>query len=220
MKPKFLHGIAATALLISMIGSALAAPISFPFRFADPQSAAQAVGSITFESTLLANPGVLDVNLPDPSVLALSVTVSGSAAGNGTFGMADFSGVVFDTNGGTLDFGSQLVGQPTSGGSWGTPDGGSGDFNLFSGGISSQARYSAPSEAPAGLSSPPNGVFYFTLGANGGDGEAMVLTSMGGNGVPATPAASLPVGRGALLAIAGLLAFSGLAALRRRSRRI
>lgn len=208
----------AMLLLVSLAGQAGAAPITFPFVFDDPASTAQAVGSITFEDTLLANPGVNDFSLPDPAVLALTVTVSGSAAGNGTFGIADFTGVVFDTNGGTLNFASQLVGQPTSGGSWGTPDGNSGDFNLFSAGPPKGAeRYANRPHAPAGTNIPPDGVFFFTLGANGGLDEPMELTAMGVTGGPITPPATLPIGPGAWLALVGLIALGGLVVLRRRT---
>jgi hypothetical protein len=215
MRYKFAKS-SALLLLASLASQVSAAPITFPFRFADPASSAQAVGSITFEDTLLANPGSSSIFLPDPAVLALSVTVSGSAAGDGTFGIADFTEVVFDTNGGTLNFNAQLVGQPTAGGSWGTPDGNSGDFNLFSGGVGEGAeRYADQPNAPAGANAPPNGVFYFTLGANGGADEPMVLTAMGGG--PISPPATLPIGPGAWLALAGLLALGGLVVLRRRS---
>jgi hypothetical protein len=216
MKKSLILASAAT-LLVSLASSAFAAPITFPFRFADPTGPAQAVGSITFESTLLVNPGANDFFLPDPAVLALDVTVSGSIAGNGSFGITDFNEVVFDTAGGTLDFGSQLVGQPTSGGPWGTPDGSSGDFNLFvSGGTRAAGeRYPSASVVPNGVAAPPNGNFFFTLGANGGAGENMVLTAMGAP----VPPPMLPIGRNALLLMAGLLGLGGVLVLRRRKLR-
>lgn len=157
-----------------------AAPITFAFTFDDPASAAQAVGTITLESSLVANPGQNSFSLPNPAVLALNVTVSGAAAGNGQFGIVDFTGVVFETNGGTLNFSQPLIGQATSGSPWGTtPSGGeAGDFNLFAGGFTRTAdnRYSTQ---PNGSVAAPNGVDYFTLGANGGNGEAMLLTAFG-----------------------------------------
>lgn len=218
MRP-FLRGSLAALLFAGSLGVANAAPITFQFTFDDPASTAQAVGSITFESTLLANPGTNDFFLPDPAVLALNVTVSGSANGNGTFTLADFNEVVFDTNGGTLNFGSQLVGQATSGSPWGTTDSNGGDFNLFSGSpVAYPARYNQPATAPTGVNVAPSGVWYFTLGANGGADEPMELVGMSaGGGV--TPAAALPIGRGAWLALAGLLALVGLVAFRRRTLR-
>ena len=205
----------ATLFLVGTLGVANAAPITFQFTYDDPASTAQAVGSITFESTLLQNPGTNDFSLPNPAVLALNVTVSGAALGNGTFAITDFTGVVFDTFGGTLDLGSQLVGQPTAGGPWGTPDGNSGDFNLFSGMPTGPSNYNQPRNAPNGASAPPDGVNYFTLGANGGAGEPMELVGMSAVGVAAP--ATLPIGRNAWIVLTGLLGLVALLAFRRRS---
>ena len=215
----------ATLLFVSMASPLMAAPVTFNFTFDDPDSTAQAVGSITFEDTLLQNPGVNDFDLPDPAVLALNVTVSGSTNGNGLFGLADFTGVVFDTGGGTLDLDSQLVGQATTGNPWGTPDGSSGDFNLFSGGGKVRPdgqRYGTSTAGPSGTGAPPDGVIFFTLGADGGAGEPMELIGMGpvGGGEPAAPAATLPIGPGAWLTLAGLIALGGLFGLRRRAHRV
>jgi hypothetical protein len=146
--------------------SAFAAPITFTFRFVDGGSGATATGFIVFERTLLANPGNNTFILPDPAVLNLSVTVTGASAGNGTFGIGDFNQVYFDTNGGTLDFSQPLIGQPTAGVPWGTAyDGSGGDFNIFG------------TAAPA-----PLGVNWFTLAANNGAAETMILTSMASGG--------------------------------------
>lgn len=148
-------------LLAAAATSAFAAPLTFNFKFLDPVSGATATGFITFESTLLVNPGNNVFALPDPAVLELQATVSGAAAGNGTFGIGSFNQVIFDTTATGLDLRRQLVGQPTSGAAWGTPDGTSGDFNLFA-------------AAPG-----PNGMWYFTLQSNGGAGaEPMVLSTM------------------------------------------
>ena len=210
-------------MLATMASSAMAAPVTFNFTFDDPASTAQAVGSITFEDTLLQNPGDNDFDLPNPAVLALDVTVSGSANGDGVFGIDDFAGVVFETNGGTLDFGIELVGQPTDTLPWGTltENGDGGDFNLFVGGKQGVQRYTTPA-GPAGSNFPPDGVNYFTLGANGGADEPMELIGMGpvGGGGPAAPAATLPIGPGAWLALAVLIALGGLLGLRRRAHRV
>lgn len=210
------------SVLLSLCASAMAAPVTFNFRFADPNSTAQAVGSITFEDTLLSNPGDNFIDLPDPAVLALNVTVSGSANGDGTFGLEDFAAVVFETNGGTLDFGTELVGQPTDGDPWGTPsDGNGGDFNLFiSGGTQIVgARYDSPIAGPSGTNLPPNGVYYFTLGANGGNDEDMVLTAATPAGGPAPAPATLPFTPLTWLVLGGVLALAAGFGLRQRSRK-
>lgn len=155
-------------------------------------------GSITFESTLLANPGFNSFSLPNPAVLALNVTVSGASAGNGTYGLADFSSIVFNTNGGTLDFSKQLVGQPTSGAPWGTAyNGTAGDFNLFGKGLPDLA---------------PNGQNFFTLCADAGQSGCASLTSA----INAATLSSTPALNHQLLAtLAGLLALAGFIGLRR-----
>ena len=210
----------AALLSVGTLGIAHAAPITLQFTFDDPASTAQAVGSITFESALLQNPGTQFFDLPDPAVLALNVTVSGAASGNGTFALTDFTGVVFDTNGGTLDFGRQLVGQPTAGSPWATLDGNSGDFNLFSGSPKrGESGYGESSTAPDGSNSTPDGVDPFTLGANRGSGEPMVLVGMSIVGGGTAPAA-LPFGRNAWIVLSGLLGLVAVFAVRRRSLRL
>jgi hypothetical protein len=176
---------------------ALAAPITFNFTFTG--GAAKAVGSITFESTLISNPGTNDIPLPNPAVLALNVTVSGASAGNGTFGIGSFSEVRFETGGATLNFSQQLVGQATPGGAWGTPTSCCGDFNLFATG------------PPA-----PNGEFFFTLVANNGDAEPMTLSSMTqGSGLVRAPVPALDDAM--LLLLALLVAGLGVAIVRRQA---
>ncbi|MBS0570355.1 MAG: hypothetical protein JSS28_07095 [Proteobacteria bacterium] len=215
-----LHCIGALCATCLFAGALQAAPVTFNFTFSganvnppdrpasakypNPPKANKATGnsavitgSITFEDSLLQNPGLNDFNLPNPAVLALTATVSGASSGNGTFGMSDFSEVVFDTNGGTLNFNQQLVGQPTSGSPWGSPDGNGGDFNLFG---------NSPSA--------PNGEFYFTLCTNGGNGDCTNLISAV-NAIAAGTSATPALGRWALLALAGLLGLAGFTGLRR-----
>ena len=104
--------------------------------------------------------------------------------------MADFTGVVFDTGGGTLDLSRQLTGQPTAGAPWGTTqDGTSGDLNFF------------------GVAPAPNGVFFFTLGANGGAANAMILAAL------ASPVPTLS--QWMIVALALLLAGFGIARVSR-----
>ena len=142
------------ALLAATATTALAVPVRFNFTFAS--GAATATGYITLESTLV-NPGAGGYVLPNPAVLDLQVTVAGAAAGNGTFGIGSFTNIIFDTAGSVLNFTQELVGQTAGAGLWGTT---AGDFNLFG-------------AAPA-----PNGVIFYTLGANGGAADAMVLVNM------------------------------------------
>ncbi len=158
-------------LFLGVIGIVGAAPITFDFTFSGQSqgNSAIATGFITVtDVTLIPNPslGDMQVNLPNPDISALSVTVSGATSGNGTFGLADFDYIYWDTNGVALDFNQELVGQPTLNDPWGTSSGLGGDFNLFA---------IAP---PA-----PRGVEHFALGANNGGGDEMLLTSMRARGV-------------------------------------
>ncbi|MBU6199576.1 MAG: IPTL-CTERM sorting domain-containing protein, partial [Xanthomonadaceae bacterium] len=108
-------------------------------------------------------------------------------------------GIVFNTNGGTLDFSKQLVGQPTSGAPWGTTyNGTSGDFNLFGKGL--------PDLAPIGQN-------YFTLCADAGQSGCASLTSAINAATLAAPTPALSPWM--LAALAGLLALAGFIGLRR-----
>ncbi len=176
-----------TALLIFTALNLFAAPIRFDFTFLNAQSGATAIGYIVFEDTLLPNPGDTDFILPNPAVLDLQVTVSGASSGNGSFTLADFVSVRWDTNGGVLDFAQELIGQPTSQDLWGTIppvdgiEGTGGDFNIFSVLTESYGSGTVVDGAAA-----PNGVWFFTLGAGGGSADPMQLISMRGMGqVPA-----------------------------------
>jgi len=166
-------------------------PAQFNFVFEDPNSSATATGFIVFDLNLLPNPGSAGgVALPDPLVLDLQVTVTGSAEGDGVFTLGDFTGVVWDTGGLALDLspGTQVLGQPTSGGTWG-PDGcmptgpqglggGCGDFNLFTQPFGPAVQGEDPyAERGGPVGAGPQGVAPFRLAANGGSGEAMELTS-------------------------------------------
>jgi hypothetical protein len=151
---------------------AFAEPITFDFRFDQAGGGASAVGRITFERSLLPNPGVAGFILPDPAVLALSVTVSGASSGNGTFSMESFEKVVWDTYGATLDLSRELVGQPTPEDPWGTDSCHGGDFNLV--------RISG--------SDAPTGVYCFALcSGEGASSDCMVLTSMVARSVQPVP---------------------------------
>ena len=175
------------ALVLGVAASiAVANPVQFNFTFQESGGPASATGYIVLETGLIANPGASNYEVPSAAVLDLSVTVAGASSGNGTFGLDDFCDVVFDTQGGTLDLTRELVGQPTAGDPWATtvpmrrPSGGSGtsgDFNLIScgGGERGSDRYPATRGMGSGA---PDGVWWFTLGADGGSANEMRLVSM------------------------------------------
>lgn len=182
-------GLASLFLLVVMLVSTDAnaqTPARFDFVFEDPGSNATATGFVVFDLDLLPNPGqIFPIEITDPMLLDLEVTVAGATQGNGTFTINDFSGVVWNTGGVALDLGPgvQVVGQPVSGGPWGPgcgpvgpqgePGGGCGDFNLLS-----QAQGpGTQSYDPRGVSTAPTGVNAFVLGAAGGSAETMELTS-------------------------------------------
>jgi hypothetical protein len=140
-------------------------PVTFLFNFAaDAPSNAVAEGCIRLGGAAAEVPFHFDLGLAvqPPEVSALSVTVTGASAGNGTFGMHDFSTIAWSSNGGTLDLDSELIGQPTNGQPWGSVvEESGGDFNLFG-------------TTPGA----PVGVFWFVLGAVGGTADEMILRSM------------------------------------------
>ncbi|MCX7109091.1 MAG: PEP-CTERM sorting domain-containing protein [Proteobacteria bacterium] len=182
---KYLPGLCLITLLAAA-QPARAGDTTFAFNFSGAAyggNNAFASGTITFDATKLANPGR---NLWDPNnfysaygtataglVTALSVNVSGSSAGNGSFGLSDFDAVLFDTSTIALDFARQLVGQPTAspnGNTWAEiddvpsstpPRSYTGDFQLF---------------ARAG-SGTPTGIYPFQIGSNEADGDGMQLVS-------------------------------------------
>jgi hypothetical protein len=176
------------ALAAATVTLASASPITFDFTYAS--GGAMAVGNITFESTLLPNPGSQFFSLPNPAVLALNVTVSGASAANGTYGIGSFNHVNWSTNGVTLNLSQSLIGQA----GWGPGIGG--DFNLFG-------------SAPA-----PNGVDPFLLGANGGAGTEMTLSQMAPQQQQQQQIPALDNWKLVLLAI--LVGTAGLVLIRRR----
>jgi len=156
---RFLRQYARRAVLI---GGALLAFAAAPFVNAAPitfdlvwdgtpfGNSASAIGSITLEESLLPNPGSSFGSLASFGVSALSVTVTGASAGNGTFGLSDFSSLVWNTGGNTLDFSQELLAQ------------GLFDFNLFN----------------AVGSGAPTGVAPFVFTTNEGTADSMQLLSM------------------------------------------
>jgi hypothetical protein len=137
---------------------------------------ATGIATITLDLSLLRNPGETQTS-GVPFVTAFSITISGATAGNGTFGLGDYDpsslrGLIFlNTNGGTLDFGKQLIGQPTAGAPFGTvpSSGEAGDFNI----VSNFNEFAAPTAR-----------FYFRIATNGGNGDELYLTSFAPAAVP------------------------------------
>jgi hypothetical protein len=152
---------------------------------------ATATGTITLNLADIANPGTT-FQSDTPFATDFNITVAGASSGDGTFNFADFNGPFatgggfYIITGGTLDFTSQLVGQSTPIGPWGsTHDGSTGDFNIFSN-----------SNDP----SAPLGTFFFTLTTNGGNGDEMYLTSFAPASAVPEPSSVIPLS----LALLGL----------------
>jgi hypothetical protein len=174
---------AIVAVSVGLATSAHASILSFDLDWSGASfgNGATAVGTISLDDALMNNPGSTDTGTAG-FITAFSITVSGSAGGDGTFGLADFATIFLDTGGLALDLTQELVGQPTLGDPWGTSQPGAtgGDFNMFSNGNNPLA---------------PNGSWFFELSA--ASGEQMLLTSF--RPVPAPGAAAL-LGLGGLMA--------------------
>lgn len=208
-------------ILLGFASAAVAGSIQFKFNFSSPFNAAQANGIITLDSNLLTNPPPSGPFGP-PKLQDLTVVVTGSATGNGTFTLADFDAAIFSSVT-ALDFSRELVGQPTANGPWGTgitvnpncgqdfvksPGSGgkanlvitSNDFNLF--------------RKLPGHDQAPDGVDPFTLEAGGLGGECMALTSL----KPVAPVQVPALDGWSLAALIALLGLAGLATSGRRRR--
>ena len=162
-------------LALVCFGTANAVPVTYALKYSGASygNLAAATGTITLDPSLITNPGgSLGVWIPFGSIVtALSLTVTGATAGNGTFTLANFASWTYYTNGGTLDWTKELVGQLTNVDPWGTTNMGlSGDFNI---------------------STTTNGVPWaytaFTLETNySGSGDQMMLASFAPAPLPAT----------------------------------
>ncbi|MGY6275817.1 hypothetical protein [Methylomonas sp. MgM2] len=117
--------------------------------------------------------------LPGEDIIDFTVTVSGATGGNGTFGLADFDFFMWTAKASTewpLDLNSEVVGQATLGGPWGSDrsnDAETGDFNLFANLIENPLAPTAAGRA-------------FVIAAEGGLGDELALTSF--RPVPIPPA--------------------------------
>ena len=128
----------------------------------------------------------------------ITISDATNAADDGTYGLADFSGIFLYTGTLPLDFSKQLIGQPTGGDPFGTPTGNGGDFNFFSNGST---------RAPTGFN-------YFTIQTdNAADGDTLVMTSFAPEVTPPSGGSSAPLPSGLAL---GLLCLGTLAVAVRR----
>lgn len=192
----------AVALFGALPAAAQIKTFDLTYSGADFGNAASATGTITIDESQLINPGFTQQDI-NPFVTAFSLTVSGASAGNGTFGLSDyvpvgFFGFFIDTNGGTLEFTKELVGQPTDIDPFGTSfDGSGGDFNFF--------------VNDAGFANgAPTGTSFFQITTAAGAGDSLHLTSFAPAAVP-EPSSSAAFACGAL-GLGGLL----IAARRRK----
>ena len=162
------------ALTVVMAPAIFAGTRTFDFTFGNDPYGGMATGQFTIDSGILTT--ILSDTADDPYPMSdfesFSITVSGARAGNGTFGLADFSHFLWWSAGASFNFQENLVGQPTTAAPpfnpWGTPALNSGDFNFFNASTSPSA---------------PNGEFFFGIQTNGGSlgfpaGDPMALTSL------------------------------------------
>jgi len=160
MKTKNILNLIVVAGLTSFAANANAVT-TFNIRYSGASfgNNASAVGTVTLDETQLSQQFVFSGF--GTAVLGLSLTVNGASSGNGTFTFSDFGHWRWDTNGTTLDYSKELVGQTLQGGHiFGTGDIYS-DFNVF-----------------GNNSSAPSGIGQFVLMTQGGTGDALQMTSM------------------------------------------
>lgn len=219
MKSRLLSGLALAALFSAAQASAQT-PVEYTLEWSDATGSTTASGFIVLDRDLVTTPGDYVWTLPDPAVLDFEITVSGSTNGNGTFTIADYGLIIFNTNGGALDLDAELVGQPTDGDPWGTPGGSGGDFNIFAGGGGGQGgtgnRYDNAPTPRGEIGLPPIGTFFFEITANDGAGESMLLTSFRPAGTPMATAIPTLSAAG-LAALLLTLAVVGTLVMRRRA---
>jgi hypothetical protein len=176
-------------VLLSGASIANAALITFDLTYTGIDNGATGTGQITFDDTVLPNPGFLvNVDSGTLGVAAFAITIAGASSGNGTFGLAQVTNWIWDVSA-PLDLGAELVGQA-----------GFGDFNwcvdLFDG-----------CTAPA-----PGGIGPFSIQTNAETGDLLQLASM--KPATATPTPVPEPGSLALFAVG--LGLAGLRLMRRR----
>lgn len=166
MVGKFITLVAA----LGLAASAQAKVFTVKWSGAQFENGASAVGVFDIDTNLFPDlGGVQNLNNVGTGFSILSLSVSGSAGGNGSFTQADFGNFYFAAFS-PLNYNQQLIGQAMGNGfnfgSFGAGyGGGSGDFNLF------RTNPNAP-----------NGTFYFELTTSGGD--RMGVTSFAPGTVP------------------------------------
>jgi PEP-CTERM motif len=183
----------ASALLTAAAAQAGTETFDITWSGAALGNAATATGKITLDTSVLPTSSQVVLTLPDTTVTALSVDVSGASNGNGHFGLSDFGAVLFWSPA-PLDLTQELVGQPlgglcTYGPSSPCSDGSNGDFNLFNNDVVGTGVIVNPSA--------PDGTSYFRLSTNGGVGDTMLVTSIRldtGGGVPEPASWALMIG--------------------------
>ncbi|MFK8014647.1 MAG: hypothetical protein AB8G17_04345 [Gammaproteobacteria bacterium] len=140
---------------------------------------AVATAVLVVDDTLLPNPGSTGDNgqavlLAELGIVSFDMVVTGATIGDGAYSIDTFAAVTWNSGALGLDLSTELVGQATDGNPWGTSDGFSGDFNVFS---------------LDGFS--PSGTFFYQLTTAGGFGDNMLLTNF--TPVPIGPALPLLV---------------------------
>ena len=177
MKTKTLMLTLAAVLALAQVSRADMIDIQALWSGAQFSNGASATATFTLDTSLFNNPGFSPFSGASftNAFQNFQLTVSGASSGNGVFTGSDFSVIFLNTAGGTLDFHSELVGQTTPSGLWGAVSFPvvTGDFNLFSNGISLLT---------------PTGASIFTL--NTGGGETLVLSSFAP--VAVAPVAAVP----------------------------
>ena len=154
-------------VLVFASASLQAGPITFDLEYSGTSFGNSAVGtgSITFDDANLPNPGVGILLSGTLTVLDFSITISGTAAGNGAFGLSDYVNFIWVTNP-AVDLGAELISQ-----------GGLTNFSI----LNNVGTHPDVPRSVAGLA----------IGANSGNGESLLLISMAPAAAVPTPSTLL-----------------------------
>lgn len=184
--------VAVALALTAWCRTACADPVRFDIRWsgASFNNLASAAGFVVIDAPDLENGLGVGIELPDPRVLDLRITVTGASKSNGTFTLGNYDSMDFYTPT-PLDLTRELIGQPLGNGftfgpaptsEEGGGDGNSGDFNFFS---------SDPSV--------PSGFWFFKVAAPGpSGGDGLAITSIVAHAIP-EPASWVMLALGALV---------------------